>query len=401
MRFVGLMSGTSVDGIDAALVDIAGGDSGSYSGLSPLRIQLLGGRTYPYPPALRQQILEVCAGAALSMQALATLDDAIAHCFAAAAIAIVQAVGDSTLPVAIGSHGQTVFHAPPGQLNRDQGDGARGGMSLGYSLQLGRGATIAQRTGITTVSNFRAGDIALGGQGAPLVPAVDAALLRDGHLIRCVQNIGGIGNVTYLPPKQSEQPVLGWDTGPGNVLIDLAVTQLSQGKLTYDRDGAWAAAGSSDRALVEQWLDHEFFRQPPPKSTGRELFGPEFLQRCLGQMPHHSPADQLATLTDFTAASIVCNYQSFLPQLPDQVYLCGGGSHNPTLRSLLRQRLPQAEVFSTSEVGLDADFKEAMAFALLAYWRIQGQPGNLPAVTGAQGETLLGEIHSPGPLMLA
>lgn len=390
MLVIGLMSGTSVDGIDAALVEIHGTTS-------DLHVELLAGETYPYPPQLRQRILQVCAGAPLAMVELADLDEAIANCFADAALAVQLArpgegTGDRRRAELIGSHGQTVFHRPVPPFQG--GDPHR--RALGYSQQIGRGATIAQRTGISTIDNFRSADIAAGGQGAPLVPKVDAYLLGDDQAYLCVQNIGGIGNCTYLPPHglgDWEERVLGWDTGPGNSLIDLAVTELSGGQQTFDRDGAWAATGQVDTALVAQWLNQEYFRAPPPKSTGRELFGHSYLESCRQGAAHLGDADFLATITDLTAASIADSYHRFLDHLPDRVLICGGGAQNSFLRQRLQHHLPQATLLTTDEVGLSSDFKEAIAFAVLAYWRWQSIPGNLPAVTGARTKMLLGDLH--------
>jgi anhydro-N-acetylmuramic acid kinase len=378
MRVIGLMSGTSVDGIDAALVEISGNPT------QP-QVQLLAGETYAYPSALRSQILAICAGRPLAMADFAALDDAIAQSFAQAATQIAEGIESVEL---IGSHGQTVFHRPPDKY-------------LGYSLQLGRGALIAHLTQIETISNFRVADIALGGQGAPLVPPVDVALLGHPDYDRAVQNIGGIGNVAFIPaqlhrPGEAPKPFLGFDTGPGNVLLDLAVTQLSNGAKTYDADGVWAASGTIDHTLVTQWLTHPFFHQRPPKSTGRELFGPDYLQQCFTDAAHLSDADRLACLTELTARAITQSYHDFLPNLPQQVLLCGGGSRNGFLRSRLQAHLPQSQLLTTTEVGVDADFKEAIAFAILAYWRKLGIPGNLPAVTGARNLTLLGEIFPVG-----
>jgi anhydro-N-acetylmuramic acid kinase len=374
MLVIGLMSGTSVDGIDAALVEIQGTTN-------DLQVTSIAGETYPYPPALRQQILDVCAGQPLSMADLAALDESIAQCFADA-VRRIQPAG--TKAELIGSHGQTVFHQP-----------AQGGR-LGYSQQIGRGAVIAQATGITTIDDFRTADIEAGGQGAPLVPKTDAYLLGDAKHHLCIQNIGGIGNCTYLPPHADtdwESQVLGWDTGPGNSLMDLAVIDLTNGQQTYDANGDWAAQGQVDQALVEQWLQQEYFRTPPPKSTGRELFGQEYLAACRQDAAHLTDVDFLATITDLTAASIADSYRRFLPRLPDRVLLCGGGARNEFLKARLQGHLPQAEVLTTAEAGVDSDFKEAIAFALLAYWRWHDIPGNLPMVTGARSAVLLGKIH--------
>ncbi len=381
MKVIGLMSGTSVDGIDTVLVDIEGEKL-------DLKLQLLAGETHPYPPKIREQILKVCSGEPLSIVELATLDDAIADNFAQAAQHIQQGYPEAEL---IGSHGQTVYHRPPESSQQ----------KLGYSLQLGRGKVIANSTGIPTVSNFRVADIAAGGQGAPLVSKVDAYLLSHPNTHRAVQNIGGMGNVTYLPPNSElnwEREVFGWDTGPGNVLLDLAVQKLTDGHQTYDHNGEWAALGTPCQKLVDRWLKQDFFLQPPPKSTGRELFGSDYLARCWQEAQEEtlSDADWLATLTEFTVASIVHSYRTFLPQIPDEVLLCGGGGRNLYLRQRLQAELTSAKVLTTDEVGLNGDYKEAIAFAILAYWRFHcSLPGNLPQVTGAKQPMLLGEIHHP------
>lgn len=375
MKVIGLISGTSVDGIDAALVEISGTTL-------DLQVELLAGETYPYPDNLRAQILAVCGGEKLSMSEFAQLDDEVAQCFAQAAISIQTNQPPATL---IGSHGQTVFHRPTTVEN------------MGYSLQFGRGELIAAIAQITTIDNFRAADIAAGGQGAPLVPKPDAYLLSHPQEHRCVQNIGGIGNVTYLPPTSQpdwEQQIRGWDTGPGNSLLDLAVTQLSQGELTFDRDGAWAATGTVCEPLVQKWLTQAYFHATPPKSTGRELFGAEYLQACTADAEIYglTPADLLATLSDLTASSIADSYHRFLPQLPDRVLLCGGGSRNLYLRHRLQLHLPNTQVMTTDDAGVNGDYKEAISFAVLAYWRHHQVPGSLPAVTGAKYPILLGDV---------
>ncbi len=400
IRVIGLISGTSVDGIDAALVEISGTEL-------DLKVELLAGATYPYPAELREKILAVGAGVAISMAELAEIDDAIAIVFAQAAQNIQIGHQPATL---IGSHGQTVYHRPPA----DRGMGKKttphsllpstdpinrvsAHSPLGYSLQLGRGELIAHLTRITTVSNFRVADIAIGGHGAPLVPRVDAYLLSHPQEGRCIQNIGGIGNVAYIPPGNGDwlSKIRAWDTGPGNSLLDLAVEHLSAGAKTYDEDGDWAASGTPCHPLVEQWLNQNYFHLPPPKSTGRELFGVTYLHQCLkdAQAYQLNAADILATLTELTVASIVHSYRTFLPEMPQRVLLCGGGSRNLYLKQRLQLLLPSIPVWTTDEVGLSADFKEAIAFAVLAYWRHLGIPGNLPTATGAPQEVLLGEFH--------
>ncbi|KJH73198.1 anhydro-N-acetylmuramic acid kinase [Aliterella atlantica] len=377
-RVIGLISGTSVDGIDAVLVNISGTEL-------DLQIELLKGATYPYSEALSEQIMAVCQGAAISMAELARLDDAIAQVFAQAALNIQASYPSAQL---IGSHGQNIYHRPAGEM---EGQG-------GYTLQIGRGDLIARLTGIPTISNFRVADVAAGGQGAPLVPKVDAYLLSHLEKSRCVQNLGGIGNVAYLPARSNPhwlEEIRGWDTGPANTLIDLAVQHYSNGAQSYDEGGEWAASGTPCQNLVDEWLRQDFFHQAPPKSTGRELFGSQYLARCLlaAEAYRLSPADMLATLTELTVASIVHSYQTFLPQLPEQVLLCGGGSKNIYLKERLQARLQPTVVSTTDDVGLSADFKEAIAFAVLAYWRNLEIPGNLPQVTGAKQQVLLGHIH--------
>lgn len=385
MIVIGLISGTSVDGIDAALVEVTGERL-------DLSVNLLAGETYPYPPDLRHQILAICGGDAISMAEFAALDDAIAYQFARAA----RSIQPSNLSAKIiGSHGQTVFHRPP-RAHLQQTEEL---CPLGYSLQVGRGSLIAALTGTTTVSNFRAADIAVGGQGAPLVSPVDVYLFGHATKDRCIQNIGGIGNVTFLPAYSNQlsgaSGVRGWDTGPGNMLLDSAVQLLSDGAQTFDADGAWASQGTPCLAVIEHWMQQEFFHLPPPKSTGREQFGADYLQHCLADIANYSlsKADILATLTEFTAVSIAQSYQTFLPRMPEQVVLCGGGSRNHYLKQRLQVQLGATEVLTTDQLGLNADFKEAIAFAVLAYWRINGIVGNLPEVTGAAASVLLGEIH--------
>lgn len=385
MKVIGLMSGTSVDGIDAALIEVSGTEQ-------DLKIQLLAGQTYPYPQQLREQILAVCGGMPLSMAQLAQLDDAIANQFALAARSIQTKPLQAEL---IGSHGQTVYHQPPlTQTEQKQ-------LQLGYSLQLGRGMVIANLTRLPTVSNFRQADLAVGGQGAPLVSKIDACLLSHPSKSRAIQNLGGIGNVTYLPANSELnwiERVCGWDTGPGNALLDLAVQRLTNGSQTYDHNGEWAARGTPCTKLVREWLKQDFFTQPPPKSTGRELFSEAYLDYCwLSAIAEKlEPADWLATLTELTVASIVDSYRNFLPQIPHQVVLCGGGSRNFYLRQRLQAELTSTQVLTTDELGINGDFKEAIAFAVLAYWRFScSVTGNLPQVTGAKQHALLGQVSYP------
>ncbi len=374
------MSGTSVDGIDAAIAEISG------EGYA-VKAELIKGITYPYPAEMRSHILSLCDSQPVTLAELAELDDAIAHHF----IHAIHALDiDLTAVDLIGSHGQTLHHRPPEHAQ------------LGHTLQLGRGDLIAKKTNCPTVSNFRVADIALGGQGAPLVPIIDACLLSQPNHDLAVQNIGGIGNVTYLPPWDRSNAnamlppanIKGWDTGPGNALIDWAVSKLSEGSRKYDENGNWAAKGTPDQDLIDRWLQHSFFKQSPPKSTGRELFSVNYAEKCWQDAQENNLCDEdfLATLTDFTAATIELSYRQFLPQVPAEILIGGGGSRNQYLMRRLQQRLPSSKVLSTDERQLDADYKEAIAFAILAYWRWHKVPGNLPSVTGASRPCLLGQL---------
>lgn len=397
MKVIGLMSGTSIDGIDAALVEITGQNL-------EVEARLLTAKTYAYPTPLKEQIIQVSHNQPLSIGELAALDDEIAYQFAIAAQDIQTQTQEAEL---IGSHGQTVYHRPPAfnsQNLEQQGSSSSESLertNLGYSVQLGRGEAIADLLGIPTVSNFRSADIAAGGQGAPLVPKVDASLLTHPTKHRAIQNLGGMGNVTYLPPRNQQKwldQVRGWDTGPGNVLIDLAMAQVTQGKQHYDLNGNYAAGGQVCHELVQQWLKQTYFGQTPPKSTGRELFNQDYLNSCQQDAEEYklSSHDWLATITELTVTSIVHSYQTFLPQLPDEILLCGGGSHNSYLQQRLQAELRSSRVITTTQAGIDADYKEAIAFAILAYWRFRGNfPSNLPRVTSAQTALSLGDLHFP------
>ena len=402
MKVIGLMSGTSVDGIDAAMVEITGQNLN-------VQAQLLQAKTYPYPDTLKQKIIKVSHDQPLSIAEFAALDDEIAYQFAIAAKDIQAQTNEAHFVKAelIGSHGQTVYHRPPVADKKNSSppksivSTSLARSALGYSVQLGRGEVIADLLGIPTVSNFRVADIAAGGQGAPLVPKVDASLLTHPTQHRAIQNLGGMGNVTYLPPRNQFNwlnEVLGWDTGPGNILIDLAMAQVTQGKQNYDLNGAYASRGQPCQELVQKWLKQAYFWQAPPKSTGRELFNQEYLNRCRQDADEYqlSSHDWLATITELTVASIVHSYRTFLKQVPDEVLLCGGGSHNLYIQQRLQTRLESSRVITTTQEGLDADYKEAIAFAILAYWRFEGNfPSNLPQVTSARESLSLGDIHFP------
>ena len=372
---IGLMSGTSADSIDAACVRFAG---------APPRLdwELLSFVTLPMTAELRQEIFAAFRPETGTVDKLCQLNFTLGEWFAKASLEAVKAANLTPAQVDfIGSHGQTVWHIPP-----NSGEG------VASTLQLGNPAVIAERTGITVVSDFRSRDMAAGGQGAPLVPFVDNLLLSHPTLSRAVQNIGGIGNVTWLPAGGAGE-AFGFDTGPGNMLLDRAAEVLTQGQMHCDMDGKMAFAGKIQENFLQKWMAEEpYFTRKPPKSTGRELFG---VQRCdvyLKEMAGLSKEDILATLTAFTARSTAEAYKNFLPALPDEVLLCGGGARNPAIAAMLQKELPNSRIGRTEDAGLPGDSKEAVAFAVLGYETMNHRPGNLPAATGAKGPVVLGSI---------
>jgi len=372
---IALISGTSADGIDTVLVRLSEDQR--------LAVALLKGQTFAYPAALRQEILELCAGAQRSLEELCHLDDCIAEVFAQCAIDLLAETGYAPQQIAfLASHGQTVWHRPPSAH------------SLGYSWQMGRGAVIAQKTGITTIANFRQADLEQGGQGAPLVPMLDWLLLTHDQEVRVAQNIGGIANLTYLPPQATADQVLGFDNAPGNVLIDLAMQLLFQ--RDYDADGQVAQSGRIYSPLVERWLEDTFLQALPPKSTGREWFSPAYLRQRLQEAQSYNPEPQdiIANLTEFTARAIAHSYRQFLPRLPHRVIVSGGGSRNGFLMQRLKFWLGDTMLVTSDQMGIASDFKEAIAFAVLGYLRLKQRAGNLPKVTGAKRSVPLGEIFT-------
>ncbi len=383
MRVVGLMTGTSLDGVDAALVEIEG-DS-----VASIEWRLLRSCTTAYP-AERSEMIHRCivAGDAAS---LCALDAELGEWLAEAVHEVCRSAG---VPVAsvdlIGSHGQTIWHEAPAEGRR------------GATLQLGCAATIAERTGASVVSNFRARDVAAGGQGAPLVPWVDAALFASPDRTRALQNIGGIGNVTLVPPRHSAEPVIAFDTGPGNALIDAAVAIATDGRHTFDRDGTLAARGRVDERLLAELLAHPFFQLEPPRSTGRELFGRPFVERLIEAVAPEGDEDWMdliATLTELTARSIAESYRRWLsPRGFDEVMVSGGGVFNATLMTRIQALLDPVPVRDSSALGVDPSEKEALAFAVLAWAHVKGIPANVPSATGAEGPRVLGSFTPGNPL---
>ena len=373
MIVIGLISGTSADGTDVAVVEIEGAPP-------QLQWRLLHAQTVPHPKELRAAVLRAINPQTSLVDLLCSLNVQLAEQFAAAALAGMAAAGLRPEDVhLIGSHGQTVWHAP----------------DLGATLQLGEAAVLAERTGIPVISNFRARDMAAGGQGAPLVAYVDVLLLTHPDRVRAAQNIGGIGNVTFLPPtNQPDVTAFAFDTGPGNVLIDLTTALATDGGQQYDRDGALAAQGQVDEALLGWLMAMPYLAKRPPKTTGRELFTADLAQQIWqrGLAAGLGGSDIAATVTMFTAQSIAQAYRDFLPLPPIEVVVSGGGGLNRTLLKWLTEAVAPARLLLSDELGLSSEAKEAVAFAILAYESWHGRPGNLPAATGARRPVVLGDL---------
>ena len=377
--FLGLMSGTSADGIDAVIAEIAGRGRG-------LCARVLEHTHQPFRPALRQHILHVCLHGTVTE--ICELNFLLGEHFARAALAAIRQAKLAPRDIAaIGSHGQTIHHLPNARLPS--------------TLQIGEPAVIAERTGITTVADFRVRDMAAGGQGAPLVPFADWVLFTDRTRPRIVQNIGGIGNLTFLPPRADLDDVIAFDTGPGNMVIDAVVAALTRGRQAFDRDGCLAARGRISEKLLARLISHPFLHRRPPRTTGREEFGEKFVEHllALARRQHLRPEDIVATATAFTAESIADAYRRFVfPKLkpPElrrlQIILGGGGAKNPTLRRMLAQRVGPAELLTHEDFGIANAAKEALAFAILAHETLLGRPGNVPTATGARRPVVLGKI---------
>ncbi len=364
--FLGLISGTSADGIDAALVRFD--DDHAHA-----RPTLLHGRTHAWQPALRERLVALGQQAqALTLDEVGELDVRIGHAFAAAALATLRDAGLTARDItAIGSHGQTLRHHPHGDAP--------------FTLQLGDAHVIAERCGIPVVADFRRRDVAAGGHGAPLVPAFHAATLHAPDEDRAVLNLGGIANLTLLPARGT---VRGFDTGPANGLMD-AWCQRHTGT-AYDAGGTFAAQGRVDGPLLARLLAEPWFAAPPPKSTGRDRFHLDWVEAALAG--NEAPADVQATLLALTARSVADALRATQPGTR-RVIACGGGVHNPLLMAALAEAMPDAAIESSGVHGLDPDFVEAMAFAWLAREHLAGRPGNLPAVTGAAGPRVLGAFY--------
>ena len=383
MRVLGLMSGTSADGVDAVLVKLSG------SADHP-RWSLLRSASLDYPTSTRQLILAVGQGEAKTAASLLNLSETITKIQASAALEC-DPDGQAQL---VGCHGQTLWHRPPERSET-------GELQCGTSWQMLQAPLLAQLLKRPVISDFRAADLALGGQGAPLVPKADAALFGRTKGWRALLNLGGIANLTLIPPDAGPdrlQPIRGWDCGPANSLIDLAMEQFSEGKERCDQGGRLAAGGLCDEALILRWLSEPYFQLSPPKSTGRELFGRADLTRRLEDMQRRPIANQIATLTAFSAAVVAHDLQQLSLQnhpLPIELLVAGGGSKNLTLMRELNRRCRGLRLRRIDELQLPSQSREAIVFALLAWWHHLGYPGNAPAITGATHEAVLGVRVNP------
>ena len=379
MLILGLMSGTSLDGVDCALTSVTGSPPN-------LEVELKAFRCHPYTAAQRRRLAQVCSSEHAGVADVCELNFLVANWFAEAVRNTLSEVGMDTSGIdLIASHGHTVHHAVA-VAGREPA-----------TLQVGDPSVLAQRTGITTAGNFRPADVAAGGQGAPLVSYVDWLLHRSTVESRVLVNIGGIANLTYMPRNAGRDDVLAFDTGPGNMMIDRFVELMTRGESTWDRDGEIASQGLVDEKWLRELLMHRYFRLSPPKSTGREQFGQVFADGLWSQAGNRGleDADRVATITALTSRSIADAIRDLLPGSVDRVRLSGGGAHNHTLVAWLQSELTGISVAPLTEDRQELDAKEAVAFAVLGHETLHGRPGNLPQCTGADQATVLGQI-APG-----
>jgi len=384
---IGIMSGTSLDGVDAALVRIGTEPTGAVASVG-----LLAHAYIPYSEAMRTQVARLCSPETARIDDLTYVHFGLSEWYARSVELVLHEAGLGADAVdAISMHGQTVWHAPVARAF----PGPDGDIPVKGTLQLGSSAVVRERCGIPVISDLRSRDMAAGGEGAPLAPYIDALLFGSKTEGRIVQNIGGIGNATVLVPSPTQADILAFDTGPGNMLIDAVVMAGTNGAERYDDEGRHGARGTVSEELVATLMRDDYFARKPPKSTGREVYGQaftgEFLRRAatLGL----SFDDRVATATAFTAESIAAAYRDFiLPATPiARVLVAGGGALNATLLRMIGERLPPGiEVTTTAAFGVPDQAREAMAFALLGHESLMGRPGNLPAVTGARGPVILG-----------
>lgn len=373
---VGLMSGTSADGIDAVLTRITG------SGLTT-KAEQLGFYFQPFDAATRHTILNICDGENGGTREVCLLGTHLGMLYAQAVRELLKQTGVEKLDL-IGCHGQTVYHIPE--------ETPYLGTTIRGTLQIGDPSYLAEEFGCPVISDFRIRDMAAGGLGAPLVPYTDFLLYRSETEDVALQNIGGIGNVTLLPAGCTLDQVTAFDTGPGNMVMDALATKLTDRKMTYDKGGRLAAAGKVIPELLQRMLADPYLEKQPPKTTGREYYGTEYVERLLA-FGNYPLIDVLSTATAFTAHSIALSLRRFAPRMPKRLVVSGGGSRNPTLLAFLRKALPEVEVLTQEDLGLDSDAKEAVAFAILANEALFGICNNAPSATGAKHGVVMGRIN--------
>ncbi len=386
---IGLMSGTSLDGIDAALVAIRTDEQGEIE-----KVTLRDFFYMPYSDDLREWVMNLCSVETARVDQLTAVHYGLSEWYAYAVQQLIQKAGITTAEVdAVCTHGQTIWHI----AGRTPFPGPQGMTEVRASLQIGELSTLAERTGIPVVGNFRARDLAADGEGAPLVPYADYILFRHPQKGRLLQNIGGIANVTLLPANAAIDQIVAFDTGPGNMIMDQIVQLMTNGQMRYDEGGKLAAGGTVSSVLLEKWLQDPYYQIKPPKSTGREVYGKAFAQelyRDANQLGI-SQTDLLATVTALTATTIANAYVQFvLPTTKvEEVIVSGGGAHNQTLLAMLQRQLPTGmTVMTAQQFGMPDDAKEAVAFAILGHETLMGRPSNVPSVTGAKRAVPLGNI---------
>ncbi len=379
---IGLISGTSCDGIDACLAKITGNGSST-------EIEIIEFETYPYKNEIRELIFDASNEQTGTVDKICQLNFILGQLFADAAV---QIAGKSSIPISdidiIGSHGQTIYHISSLKEKADK--------KVRSTLQIAEPSVIARETGVTTVGDFRTGDIAAGGEGAPLVPYADFILFGKDGIDRAIQNIGGIANVTFLPAGCSINEIIAFDNGPGNMIIDCFVEIITDGRLKYDKDGELASKGKLNQGLLERLCSHPYLSIPPPKSTGREDFGFQFSDDLYEELKRDNVdiLDTITTATAFTAKSISDSYRKYIqPSYRiSEVVMSGGGVYNPVLFKFLKDYLGDIEIRKVEEFGIPSDAKEALAFAILANETICGNTGNVLSATGARERVVLGKI---------
>jgi anhydro-N-acetylmuramic acid kinase len=387
---VGIMSGTSFDGVDAVLVEIETGAEGNLES-----VKLLGQSSLPYSDAVKARLLPLCSPGTAKVDEIVFAHFGLARWYAATVENLLKDTGFPAERIAaVCLHGQTIWHAPQG-VGFPGPDGAE--FPARGTLQIGSGPALREMLGIPVISDFRSRDMAAGGEGAPLAPYVDALLFGNKERGRVVQNIGGIGNATVIPEGAKSGGIFAFDTGPGNMIMDELVRRHTKGAMHYDAEGKLGMRGNPDASLVERLMEDPYFSKKPPKSTGREVYGSDFVDwlSAEGKKRGLDDEDIIATATALTAESIVRSYRDFIFPVADiaDVVVGGGGAMNPCLMGMIKRRLPQGvSLLTTADLGVPEQAREAMAFAVLGHEALMGRPGNLPEVTGALKSVILGVI---------